>query len=271
MKWTFGQKALVGLPFVVIVAVCVLVVAPAVIASSPGATESMRLVRACPRAVELLGKNIEPKRTGFGCGCGDESGSHGMLRIGGSKTTGVLEYTGIKDGQEHLSLTSAELLVDTERIDLLACAGPRVAAPPPPPPPPASPPPDPAAPDATEWKPPVEDHRSKLLFRFIAIVDRTTHPTLMPDVECIGTVEREAGAWKAFGKIVCGSTTIYTGTSPIIIDHGAENGQLRLEYYDDARPTKAKLSFSDTHDIVRLWSTEPVWEVDLKVTVESTK
>jgi hypothetical protein len=133
------------------------------------------------------------------------------------------------------------LLVNSERIDIVACG--RAA----------------------------EVVHSEVLFTFSGTVDRTTHPTLSPDADCTGSVVREPGMWKAIGKVVCGGATIYVGTSPIVIDRGAEDGRVRLDYFDDARATNAKFSFGDTRDIVRVWSTDPVWEVEIKMTAESTK
>jgi hypothetical protein len=369
MKWSAGQKALIGAPFAVVVVLFVVIVMPTAVATSPETAEAARVLRACPRAVELLGTNIEAKRTGLGCSCADSTSAKTMVRFGGSKDTGIVEFQAVgRDGE--WMLLDGTLTAGGEEIDLLECAGlPR----------PGSSEPthegihhrfDAVVTSATHagvpkgtrcsgnlvrprntmiadmsvscsfggedtllyssrgyarydlgtgahgdmviaykdnkrtrraelridrtretvrvwemepaWeiqmaivkphdvKPPSvtpEPSRSYVTFTFAGRVTRTTHPTLMPEVACTGSIIRERGAGNATGTLECGGKVVYSGTSPIVVRRGGEAGQLFVEYYDAGEPT-AKFSFSDTHDIVRLESTAP-WEVELTVTEQS--
>jgi TPR repeat protein len=81
-------------------------------------------IEACPRAVELLGEDIEPAWVGLSCGQAETEGGHGhaswTMAYAGSRDRGAVDFDAEKHGGQWTVLR-ANLTVDGEHVDLLAC------------------------------------------------------------------------------------------------------------------------------------------------------
>jgi hypothetical protein len=125
-------RLVIGVPIVVVIVLIAFVITP-VLASCGSADELVEdAVERCPRAKELLGDDAHPARLGCACGTTELEGNYGRsswsVPYTGSRGRGTVQY----DASQHAgtwTLDRANLEVDGENIDLVACSGTAAAKP----------------------------------------------------------------------------------------------------------------------------------------------
>ena len=253
------RRLLFGLPAIVLLVLAVFALTPCIARCGDADDLVTEAVRACPRAVELLGDDAEPARLGMACGTTETEGAYGRaswsLPYSGSRARGSVSYAAEKRAGDW-RLDEAILEVDGETIDLLACA--RGTRPP--------------RPSATL----AQTNADAASAKFDGKVLRSTHPTIPQAATCRGELVRERGSPFAHVKVTCdpgtaestGATVLYDGTGSFTLDvrDPTTRDDDRSEF-DDAKTTDAdrtpgcRLSSSGTKGTLTIWDSSPAYEL----------
>ena len=220
------RRTLIGLPFLGLLVLVVAALTPC-IATCGGHDEAVTaLVQRCPRARTLLGDDAHPARLGIACGETETSSRTGRaswtVSYTGARGRGQVAYDAVKRAGDW-QVEHAELIVDGEAIDLLACGG--------------------GAASSLAQTTADEVHAG-----FEGRVLRSTHPQVAAGGRCQGRLDRERGATTARVSVRCPTGTaestgvlpLYEGTGQFILDvqSPSRRDDDRLEF-DDARTTDA--------------------------------
>jgi hypothetical protein len=253
------RRLLLGLPAITLLVLAVFALTPC-IANCGDATDVVTAtVRACPRAVQLLGDDVRPARLGMACGTTETQGSYGRaswsLPYTGSRARGGITYAAEKRN-DMWRLDAATLEVDGETIDLVACAAATVAPP--------------------RVATLAQTNADAATAKFDGKVLRSTHPTIVVGATCRGELTRERGSPFAKVKVACdpgtaeasGATALYDGTGNFTLDVGdpKRRDDDRSEY-DDAKTTDAdrtpgcRVSSTGAKGTLTIWDTAPAFEI----------
>lgn len=192
-----ARRVLTALPGTVLVVLAVLCGMP-FCATCGGHDEAVTAaIRACPRAVELLGEDPGPSRIGLACGSTETSGGFGTaswnLPYSGSRQRGTVSFNAEKRGGDWKVL-GATLEVDGEELDVLACS--RAAS---------------AggggggggASGGGGGGRLVQTNADAVTGSFEGKVLRSSHPAIAAGATCSGTLRRERGATTAQVTVRC--------------------------------------------------------------------
>ena len=253
------RRYLLGLPVVALLVLAVFALTPCIAQCGDAAETVTVAVRACPRAVELLGSDAKPARLGMACGSTKVGGNHGTaswtLPYSGARARGSVSYSAEKRGGEW-HLEEATLEVDGETIDLVACSRK------------TSPPGGPATLAQTNADAATATFDGKVL--------RSTHPTIPVGATCRGELVRERGSPSAHVKVSCdpgtaeasGATVLYEGTGNFMLDvrDPARRDDDHSEY-DDAKTSDVdrtpgcRVSGSGGKGTLTIWDSSPAYEL----------
>jgi hypothetical protein len=246
-------RLVIGVPIVVVIVLIAFVITP-VLASCGSADELVEdAVERCPRAKELLGDDAHPARLGCACGTTELEGNYGRsswsVPYTGSRGRGTVQY----DASQHAgtwTLDRANLEVDGENIDLVACSG--TAA---------------AKPSATMTL--AQTNADAATATFDGKVIRSTHPTVKVGATCRGELARERGSPTARVNVSCeGADALYAGTGSFSMDVGdATRRDDDRSEYDDSKTSDGdgtagcRLSGSGAKGTLTIWDMSPAYEV----------
>lgn len=215
------RRTLIGLPFIGLLLLMVAALLPC-IATCGGHDEAVtELVRRCPQARALLGDDAHPARLGLACGETETSSRTGRaswtVSYTGARGRGQIAYDAVKRAGDW-QIEHAELLIDDQAIDLLACAG--------------------AAPASL-----VQTSADEVHAGFEGRVLRSTHPSIVAGGRCQGRLDRERGATTAHVVVRCPTGTaertdtvpLYDGTGRVTLDvrSPSRRDDDRVEFADD--------------------------------------
>lgn len=187
-----ARRALTALPGAVLVVLAVLCGLP-FCATCGGHDEAVTAaIRACPRAVELLGEDPGPSRIGLACGSTETSGGFGTaswnLPYSGSRQRGTVSFNAEKRGGDWKVL-GAMLQVGGEEIDVLACSGGgRAGA---------------SGGGGGGGGRLAQTNADAVTGSFDGKVLRSSHPAIAAGATCSGTLRRERGATTAQVTVRC--------------------------------------------------------------------
>lgn len=261
------RRLFFGVPVVTLVVLGLFAFTPCIATCGEADEVVTATVRACPRAVALLGADPSPARLGWACGRTDNEGAYGRsswsLPYKGERARGTVTYAAERRGGGW-QLDQASLEVDGETIDLLACTR-RARTPPPPPP---------AAQTNADARTATLDGK----------VLRSTHASIPAGAPCHGTLTRERGSPFAHVTVACGAgpdaaaataaaaagerTTLYDGTGRFTLDvrDPARPDDDHLEV-DDAATSEAdhtpgcRASLAGATGTLTVWDSTPAYEV----------
>lgn len=258
------RNALLGVPFVVVILLVVFAASPW-LATCGGHDEVVTAaVLKCPRAVELLGADAHPVRLGIACGSTKSSGNSGVARWGlpytGSRGRGTVSFDAEKWGDDW-QLHRAELEVDGESIDILACSG--------------------GSAPSTKQAQIVQTNADAATATFEGKVIRSTHPTILTGSTCVGSLKRERGATTAHVTVTCkagigesggaapsGAIKLYDGDGTFSMEVGdpSRRDDDRSELEDaktsdqDTTPG-CRLSGAGEQGTLTIWDAAPAFEI----------
>ncbi|HWO17439.1 MAG TPA: cytochrome c oxidase assembly factor Coa1 family protein [Kofleriaceae bacterium] len=252
-----ARRVLMGLPMTVLGVLAIFAGMPMCATCGGHGEVVTEAVRACPRAVELLGDDPSPARLGVACGSTQTSGGLGTaswhLPYSGSRARGTVSFDAEKRGGDWRLLT-AELEVGGETIDLLTCSGRRASGP--------------------EGRL-AQTNADAATADFDGKVTRSSHPTIPVGAVCRGTLRRERGATTARLVVSCGTAEegkLYDGTGSFELHVGdaSRRDDDRTEYEDkrvraeDGTPG-CRLSSAGASGTLTLWDAaqppEPAYEI----------